>query len=101
VTTPNQLLRWREACAISGDRKTTFFGKILDGLMVQGVGLGGKMRAWPLGELEAINAARIAGKSDDEIRALVVELETKRTGTPATPRRKPAPQPEQLASASV
>jgi hypothetical protein len=52
------------------------------------VSIGGQRRAWPVGELEQINQARIAGKSDDEIRELVVQLETARTGAPATPRRK-------------
>ena len=30
--------------------------------------------AWVYGELVAVNAARIAGKSDEEIRAIVAEL---------------------------
>jgi prophage regulatory protein len=33
---------------------------------------------WPSSEVAAINAARIAGKTDDEIRALVVKLEEAR-----------------------
>ncbi len=33
---------------------------------------------WPAHEAEALNAARIAGKSNDEVRALVVALETAR-----------------------
>ncbi len=39
----------------------------------KGAGLG-----WPSSEVVAINAARIAGKSDEEIRALVVKLEAAR-----------------------
>jgi len=33
---------------------------------------------WPSDEVEAINAARIAGKSVDEIRQLVIRLHAKR-----------------------
>jgi prophage regulatory protein len=33
---------------------------------------------WPSEEVQALNAARIAGKSDEEIRALVVKLEAAR-----------------------
>jgi prophage regulatory protein len=38
------------------------------------------MRAvgWPENEVFVLNAARIAGKSDDEIRQLVIKLETVR-----------------------
>ncbi len=33
---------------------------------------------WPSGEVAALNAARIAGKTDEEIRTLVVKLEAAR-----------------------
>jgi prophage regulatory protein len=33
---------------------------------------------WPSSEVEALNAARIAGKTDQEIRVLVVKLEAAR-----------------------
>jgi prophage regulatory protein len=33
---------------------------------------------WPSDEIDAINSARIAGKTDEEIRALVVKLEADR-----------------------
>lgn len=39
----------------------------------------GVSSAWPDYEIAAINAARIAGKSDDEIRELVTNLERQRT----------------------
>jgi prophage regulatory protein len=44
---------------------------------------------WPESEVAAINAARIAGKSDSEIRALVKELVAARKGSVAS--AKPAP----------
>jgi prophage regulatory protein len=33
---------------------------------------------WPANEVEALNAARIAGKSESEVRELVVKLEAAR-----------------------
>jgi prophage regulatory protein len=43
------------------------------------VSIGGRSVAWPEQELQAVNRARVAGKSDDEIRALVRQLEADRT----------------------
>jgi prophage regulatory protein len=49
-------------------------------LWTKQVNLGTRCVGWPAGEVSALNAARIAGKSDDEIRALVVKLEAARKG---------------------
>ena len=40
--------------------------------------LGARAVGWPAGEVSAVNAARIAGRTDDEIRALVARLELER-----------------------
>jgi len=45
------------------------------------VSLGGRAVGWPAHEVAALNAARIAGHSDAEIRDLVVKLETARKAT--------------------
>jgi prophage regulatory protein len=42
------------------------------------VRLGPRSVGWPASEVAAINTARIAGMTDDEIRALVVKLEAAR-----------------------
>ena len=42
------------------------------------VKLGERCAAWPSDEIAAINAARIAGKTDAEIRELVAQLEQQR-----------------------
>jgi prophage regulatory protein len=47
-------------------------------LFTSPVQIGARAVGWPDSELEALNAARIAGKTDDEIRALVVKLEAAR-----------------------
>ena len=49
-----------------------------EGLFTVPVRIGQRAVGWPDHEVKAINAARIAGKSDDEIRALVKKLHTER-----------------------
>jgi prophage regulatory protein len=44
----------------------------------QQISLGPRCIGWPANEVAALNAARIAGKTDEEIRALVVKLEAAR-----------------------
>ena len=51
---------------------------IQQGLFTRPVSIGLRAVGWPATELAALNAARIADKSDDEIRALVVRLEAAR-----------------------
>jgi hypothetical protein len=48
------------------------------GLWTKQVKLGPRAVGWPAHEVAALNAARIAGKTDDEIRALVVKLHAAR-----------------------
>jgi hypothetical protein len=48
------------------------------GLFTHPVQIGLRAVGWPSSEVAALNAARIAGKSDEEIRALVVRLEAAR-----------------------
>ena len=62
----------------TGDSRTTIYRKIKAGLFTNPVKIGGDRVAWPANEVEAINKARIAGKSDGEIKALVIELEAAR-----------------------
>lgn len=59
--------------------QATLYRKIKAGLFVDAVHLGDNVSAWPLDEVEAIEKAWLAGRSDDEIRALVAELHAKRT----------------------
>lgn len=47
--------------------------------MTPPVKLGERCAAWPAHEVAAINTARIAGKSDEQIRELVTQLEQQRT----------------------
>ncbi|HPW28170.1 MAG TPA: transcriptional regulator [Rhodoferax sp.] len=56
------------------------YNAIRAGLFTTGVAIGQRARGWPSDEVSAINTARIAGKSDDEIRELVKVLQAKRSG---------------------
>ncbi len=62
----------------SGLSRSTIYLRIAQGLWTKPVSLGARAVGWPSGEVAAINAARIAGKTDEEIRALVVKLEAAR-----------------------
>lgn len=62
----------------SGLSRSTIYLRITQGLWTKPVLLGARAVGWPSSEVAAINAARIAGKSDDEIRALVAKLEAAR-----------------------
>ncbi len=54
------------------------YNAIRDGLLTTGVAIGQRAKGWPDYEVKAIAAARIAGKSDDEIRELVKTLHARR-----------------------
>jgi prophage regulatory protein len=61
-----------------GRSRSAHYLDIQQGLYTQPVAIGKRAVGWPAGEVAALNAARIAGKSDDEIRALVTKLEADR-----------------------
>lgn len=73
-TSPNALVRLPSVIALTGMGRATIYDYIQRGLFVQPVKLGPKLAAWPRDEIDRINAARIAGRSPDEIKALVAAL---------------------------
>jgi prophage regulatory protein len=77
------ILRIQSVKAETGHRShASIYTQIKDGLFTAGVRIGQRSRGWPSDEVAAINAARIAGKSDDELRALVNRLHAKRLELP-------------------
>lgn len=66
--------RAKDARGQFGIAQSTFYEWIARGLMPPGIALGWRSVGWPAHELDAIAAARIAGKTEDEIRALVLDL---------------------------
>ncbi len=72
------ILRTPTVCKRRGRSRSSHFADIKAGLFVKPVRIGQRSVGTPDTEVEVLNAARIAGKSDDEIRALVVKLEAAR-----------------------
>lgn len=62
----------------SGLSRSTIYLRIAQGLWTKPVSLGARAVGWPATEVAAINSARIAGRTDDDIRALVTELQAAR-----------------------
>lgn len=73
-----QLLRLQPVLTRTGSSRTQHYNAISAGLMTTPVHIGPRAVAWPSHEVDAIIRARIAGKTDDEIRALVQRLMVER-----------------------
>lgn len=78
------ILRLPEVRTRSGYSRSTIYQRISQGLWPRQVSLGPHSVGWPAHEVQALNAARIAGRSDDEIRTLVALLEAARDGVQPT-----------------
>lgn len=72
------ILRLPEVLKQRGRSRSAHYQDIQQGLFTPPVHIGLRAVGWPACELELLNAARIAGKSEDDIRALVADLVTAR-----------------------
>jgi prophage regulatory protein len=83
VTTPTEggftIWRRKRVELESGWGRSTIYVRVGEGLWPKPVHIGPRAVGWVAAEVRAVNAARIAGKSDDDIRALVRRLEADRT----------------------
>jgi prophage regulatory protein len=70
----DRLLRVPEVESLRGFKRGRIHYECREGLLTPPIKQGKRSSAWPLSEVLAINRARIAGKTDDEIRSLVLEL---------------------------
>lgn len=61
-----------------GRSRSSHYADIKSGLFVKPIQIGARAVGTPEDEVDALNAARIAGKTDEEIRALVLKLEAAR-----------------------
>ena len=78
------ILRMPSVKCETGHRShASIYNAINLGLFTKPVQIGRRAVGWPSEEVAAINAARIAGQSEAEIKGLVVHLHDKRT-KPAT-----------------
>ena len=76
------ILRRNQVEAETGYSRSTIYLRITQGLFIKPVSLGARAVGFPAGEISALNAARIAGKSDNDIRVLVLRLQAARADTP-------------------
>ena len=72
------ILRIPAAKSQSGYSRSTIYLRIAQGLWTKPVSLGPRAVGWPANEIQSLNAVRISGKTDAEIRELVQSLHTKR-----------------------
>ena len=72
------ILRLPSVKAESGYSRSSIYQRISQGLWTKPVRLGPRSVGWPSHEVAALNAARIAGKNEAEIRLLVERLESAR-----------------------
>jgi len=72
------LLRIKQVQALTGDSRSAAFEKRKAGLLPQPISTGLRAKAYPEHEILAINGARIAGATDDQIRDLVKRLHAER-----------------------
>lgn len=70
------LIPLREVCKARNRGRSSTYSDVAAGLLTQPVKT--PSNAWPESEIRALNTARIAGKSDHEIRALVATLHAQR-----------------------
>ena len=74
----NTILRLPVVLNERGRSRSAHYQDIQQGLFTHPVQIGLRAVGWPENEVIALNAARIAGKSNEEIRQLVIKLETAR-----------------------
>lgn len=63
----------------TGLSRSTIYLRVSQGSYPRPIKLGARAVGWPYREVTAINAARMAGKTEDEIRILVLHLESARS----------------------
>jgi prophage regulatory protein len=74
-----RLLRLQEVCARRGERPTSIYKAIKDKRLTPPVKISARTSVWPEHEIEQVNAAVVAGRSCEELRALVRSLVAART----------------------
>lgn len=75
---PFELMLAAEVRRAASVGRTCLHERVSKGLWTTPVRVSGRTTGWPAREVAALNAARIAGKSDDEIRLLVQQLHAQR-----------------------
>lgn len=75
-----KILRIEAVLEETGHRShATIYNAVKEGLFPKPVKIGQRAVGWPLSDVHAINAARIAGLTNEQIRALVAQLHSQRS----------------------
>jgi prophage regulatory protein len=74
----HKIIRLQGVMGCTGQSRSNLYLHVKQGLFPKPVKLGLRASGWPEAEIEAINQARISGRTHDEIRVLVKELERDR-----------------------
>lgn len=75
------ILRMREVKTVTGHRShASIYNAVRNGLFTKQVQIGQRSVGWPSEEVHAINNARIAGQSEEQIKTLVQRLHANRMG---------------------
>lgn len=69
-----KILRANQAQQVTGLPRSSFYSQISKGLLPPSIQLGPRSVGWVETEINAVNAARILGKTDEEIKSLVMRL---------------------------
>ncbi len=72
-----EFIKASEVCRLRARGRSSTYADIQNGLLTNPVKIGGtgsSSVAWPRHEIDMLNAARLAGKSDAEIRQIVEAL---------------------------
>ncbi len=72
------LMRRPAVCRSAGISPSTLDRRMAEGLFTRPIPDGPRNKVWPDYEVDALNRAKVAGKTDDEIRALVARLHSER-----------------------
>ncbi len=69
-----KILRASQAQQVTGLPRSSFYSQVAKGLLPPSIQLGPRSVGWVESEIDTINAARILGRNDEEIKSLVMRL---------------------------
>ncbi len=78
-TVDNRLIRMPQVLDAMGEKKSRFYALAQAGLMPRPIKIGTQAAVLPEYEVRAVNAARIRGATEAELRAVVADLHARRT----------------------
>jgi len=78
------ILRLHEVKKITGLSRSSIYNHIEKGLFTKQISIGLRAIGWPKNEVEVLLQARIAGYTNEQIKELVLSLESERSGQTTT-----------------